>query len=74
MTVNLDMYRRGKQPCKKFEPKEEEWFGHSEHECIYCSSMERGGRVKFCHNCHRDHHYNGYETCERIGLECLYAS
>ena len=68
MMVDESMYSRGQQPCQKPDFENDgnsEWFGLAEHECIFCSDMDRGGRVLFCSNCHRDHHYNGYETCER---------
>jgi hypothetical protein len=56
----FDEYQRGKQPCGKFTPNErEEWFG-TPHGCPTCG---REGCRRFCLNCNRDHHENGWDTC-----------
>lgn len=52
----------GKQPCEQFN-QAIDGNGYAtwgnEHQCYRC-----GGLVSFCDNCHRDHHANGYETCQ----------
>ncbi len=57
----------GKQPCSTYCPNNNLFDGSAnQHECFckkpngeYC-----GGYVSWCENCHKDHHGNGYETCE----------
>lgn len=65
-------YRVGQQPCVNFESKDENlplWYGNR-HSCYGpWGEGERAlkggcaGQVSLCHNCHRDHHPGGYETC-----------
>jgi hypothetical protein len=56
-----ELFTIGKQPCQHFNPKKE-WWGSNRHMCIYCGKDDVS--VSFCETCLRDHHQNGYETCE----------
>lgn len=52
----------GKQPCKNFKPQmdgNEHATWANIHECYRC----KVGKVSFCENCYRDHHFGGYEKC-----------
>ena len=55
-------FETGKQPCKDFKPQND-GFGTNRHSCYKCDKT-----VSFCENCNRDHHEDGYETCN-IGKE-----
>lgn len=53
----------GEQPCHAFKPNKDgnqyaTW--DNRHECYKCR-----GLVSWCENCHKDHHADGYETCNR---------
>ena len=55
-------YETGQQPCSNFTPHQEAnayaiW--DNVHCCIYCHKT-----VSWCKNCNRDHHEDGYETCD----------
>lgn len=45
------------QPCQEFH-YEDSYYGYTEHQCPLCS----GWRI-FCLNCYRDHHRNGWNSC-----------
>jgi hypothetical protein len=60
--MNRDEYEKGKQPCNRFKPSNEDPFLRGNvHSCIYCDDST----VSFCENCCFDHHINGYETCKK---------
>ena len=56
-------YEIGRQPCQNFKPMRD-GNGHAtwdnQHDCLHCE-----GTVSFCETCSRDHHANGYDTCNR---------
>jgi hypothetical protein len=58
-----DRYSIGKQPCQDLKRAPGGIMAAPEmpnvHECYRC-----GGNVSFCETCARDHHEDGYETCE----------
>jgi hypothetical protein len=54
-----DNYDVGKQPCQVLKRKYEGDGWPNVHECYRCR-----GKVSFCENCNRDHHEDGYETCQ----------
>lgn len=69
--MDRDDYKMGRQPCKDFSPRLDgniyaEW--DNVHICIYCT-RPGGSTVSFCGNCGKDHHFNGYETCERFSAQ-----
>ena len=55
-------YEIGRQPCDKFNPQDGSYPGIiNEHQCPRCLLI-----VSFCINCHKDHHYRGWDCCEKI--------
>ncbi len=61
MNTGKEYYKKGNQPCNNFQVSEEGIYCDLvPHDCYKC----RKSTVAFCKNCFRDHHYNGYETCE----------
>jgi len=55
-------YKIGKQPCDNFNPSDGSLPDvMNKHQCFRC-----GLTVSFCKNCHTDHHYRGWDLCEKI--------
>lgn len=62
----MSEYETGQQPCSNFKAARDgnsygEW--DNVHSCISC----KNSTVSFCDNCHKDHHSEGYDKCERLG-------
>jgi hypothetical protein len=58
----MKKYKEGKQPCDNFNLELNENGTYDVHECPVCKK-----RRVFCENCCRDHHENGWETCNVAG-------
>lgn len=62
MSSTNEAFTVGKQPCQDFKPEQDgnglaTW--DNRHEC-YCGC---GKTTSFCLTCYKDHHEDGYETC-----------
>lgn len=63
-------FAKGRQPCNKYTPAQENVHGATFDNVHVCYGKKRDGdicgkKVSFCEKCHRDHHEGGYETCRR---------
>ena len=52
-------FERGKQPCNDFIPEDSHRVMGYTHHCPLC-----GGERVFCKSCCKDHHKNGWDTCD----------
>lgn len=57
--MDLELYNKGKQPCKELKPFKGEWFRSPSYKCRFC-----GSRLVFCLKCGKTHHKNGWQTCQ----------
>ena len=58
-------FKIGRQPCDNFNPQDGSYPGIiNEHSCYKCGILT----VSFCLSCNRDHHYRGYDLCDKIQL------
>ena len=59
MTTSFEV---GRQPCDKFKPQDDLDAGMgNEHQCPLCLLTR-----SFCLNCNRDHHYKGWDCCDKV--------